>query len=230
MNRKTKMIVSTVFGMAAVASVAWAANIVSRTVDFESASGTGPQEGWTYRMIDPDKETIETGPNGNKYFQVDIDNWGVTLFSTYDGTNEWVGNKDYRAEGVVGFSFTAGGTADFTTARKPTVFIMTDNGTPDDRFDDYGYYRSSNKFLIFDGRKTTFEFKIGSGKMGVEPPNGWVAYAVNDEIPKDISWDKVITDVDRMDIGFWRPDFFYVFQNHEVGVDNLTIYADLDRR
>jgi len=204
------------------------ADIISRTADFENIEpGEDPQQGWTLGVAD---EFVDFLPNGNHFLHGEIDNWGVTLHSKRNGTNPWVGDKDYRSEGVVGFELTVAAIAQFPTARKLTIFLMDDNGTPNDVADDFGFYHTINQWYFFQANPRTYQFLIPSWETGDTPPDGWFPYAVNGEIPPDISWDQVITNVDRLDVGFWRPDFFYIFQTHEFAIDNVRIYVDTDLR
>ncbi len=212
----------------AIASITLAA-IISRTADFEDIEpNEDPQQGWTFG-VSPQNERIAT-LGDNHYLQAEIDNWGVTLRSKTDGTNPWVGKKNYRTEGVVGFEFTVAGTADFTTARKLTIFLLHDNGTPDDTIDDYGYYHTINKWYRFGGKPSKYQFLIPSWVEGDDPPKNWIPYAVDDSIPADITWEKVITHVDRLDVGLWRPGYFYIFQFHYMGVDNIKVFIDTEQR
>jgi len=201
------------------------ADIVSRTADFENIKpGEDPQQGWTFGLS-PQNEGIEI-INGNHVLHGSIDNWGVTIRSKHDGTNPWVGNKNYRTEGVIGFQFTVAGTADFNTARQLTIFLMTDNGTPNDISDDFGFYHTIDSWYFFNGRPRTYSFPIPSQTQGTNPPPGWFPYAENGSIPKNISWEAVIADVDRLNVGLWKPDYFYSFQNHDMRIDNLRIFVD----
>lgn len=201
------------------------ATVVSRTADFENIQpGEDPQQGWTFG-VGPQNEGIED-INGNHVLHGNIDNWGVTIRSKDDGTNPWVGNKNYRTEGVVGFQFTVAGTADFNTARQLTIFLLSDNGTPHDFSDDFGYYHTIDQWYFFNGRPRTYSFPIPSQAQGKNPPAGWFPYSVNGQFPKDFSWDSVIADVDMLNVGLWKPDYFYSFQNHDMRIDNLRIFVN----
>ncbi len=228
---RTRAKLTTVVGVltfTAITSIALAA-IISRTADFEDIEpNEDPQQGWTFGVA-PQNERIATNGD-NHYLQAEIDSWGVTLQSKDDGTNPWVGAKNYRDEGVVGFEFTLAGTADGNTARTFTIFLLHDNGTPDDHFDDYGYYHTINKWYRFQGQPRKFQFLIPSWVEGDDPPENWIPYAVDDSIPDDITWEKIITHVDRLDVGLWRPGFFYIIQFHYMAVDNIKVYIDTEQR
>lgn len=232
-TKKTRNVVtfasaSALLTIAALTTPNAQADIISRTANFENIEpGEDPQQGWT---IASRNEFIDSLPNGNHFLHGQIDNWGVTLYSKRDGSNPWVGNKNYRTEGVIGFQLTVAGTADFTTARKLTIFLLDDNGTPDNVVDDFGFYHTINQWYFFQANPRTYQFLIPSWETGDTPPEGWFPYAVNGEVPPDISWDQIITNVDRLNIGLWRPDYFYSFQNHDMAFDNIRIYIDTDLR
>ncbi len=222
MNR-TKQIIVGAAGLAACAAVALGA-IVSLTETFENIQGD-PQAGWTFNSGD---EGIEVN-NGNHYLRTSIDTFGVTLSTKTDGSNRLAGNKNYRAEGVVGFSITTAGTADFNTVRDMTISIVNDNGTPGDTSDDFGFYHVTGRMMPFDGRVRTFRFPMPSQVAG-QTPDGWVAWELGPNTPPNFTWDQVVTDVDELNFHYFHPEFFYIFQFHHLGVDNIRVYADTDFR
>ena len=44
--------------------------------------------------------------------------------------------------------------------------------------------------------------------------------------PLDFSWTDVITDVDEIRFLYHDPELFYIFQFHDVSVDNITLLYD----
>ncbi|GEM_PF-5013209 len=223
MNRKTQIITGLI-GAAACASVAYGA-IIRLTETFENINGGDPQRGWTFNTRD---EGIAVN-NGNHYLRTTTDTFGVTLSTKTDGSNRLAGNKNYRTEGVVGFELTTAGTADFPTVRDMSISLVNDNGTPGDGSDDYGFYHVTGQMMDFDGSIRTFRYAVPSQVTGATP-DGWVPFVLGPNSPPEFTWDEVITDVDQLNFHYFNPDFFYIFQFHYVGVDNIRVFVNTDYR
>jgi len=211
-------------GVAVCAAVALGV-IVSFTETFENISGGDPQRGWTFNAGD---ESIAVR-NGNHYLRTSTDTFGVTLSTKTNGTNRLAGNKNYRTEGVIGFELATAGTADFNTIRDMSISIVNDNGTPGDFSDDYGFYHVTGRMMRFDGTIQTFRFPMPSQVTGTTP-DGWVRYILGPNSPTEFTWDQVVTDVDELNFHYFNPDFFYIFQFHHVGVDNIRVFVNTDFR
>lgn len=206
------------------ASVAYGA-IIRLTETFENINGGDPQRGWTFNSGD---EGIREA-NGNHYLRTTTDTFGVTLSTKTNGSNRLAGNKNYRTEGVVGFEITTAGTADFPTERDMSISIVNDNGTPHDSSDDYGFYHVTGQIMEFDGSVGRYRYPMPSQVTG-QTPDGWVAWELGPNSPSEFTWDQVVTDVDILNFHYFHPDFFYIFQFHYIGVDNIRVYVDTDYR
>lgn len=200
--------------------------IIRLTENFENINGGDPQRGWTFNTRD---EGIAVR-NGNHYFRTTTDNYGVTLSAKTDGSNRLAGNKNYRTEGVVGFEITTAGTADFSnTIRDMSISIVNDNGTPSDWSDDYGFYHVTGQMMNFNGNIRTYRYPMPSQVTGTTP-DGWVPWVLGPNSPTEFTWDQVVTDVDQLNFHYFNPDFFYIFQFHNVGVDNIRVIVNTDYR
>lgn len=223
MNR-TKQITIGLVAAAACAAVAYGA-IIRLTETFENINGGDPQRGWTFNAGD---EGIAVN-NGNHYLRASVDTFGVTLSTKTDGSNRLAGNKNYRTEGVVGFELTTAGTADFNTIRDMSISIVNDNGTPNDSSDDFGFYHVTGQMMNFNGNIRTYRYPMPSQVTG-RTPDGWVPWALGPNSPPEFTWDQVVTDVDRLNFHYFNPDYFYIFQFHYLGVDNIRVFVNTDYR
>jgi len=212
--------------LAAAALTVPAANVdadIIRVVErFNIQAGDHPTHGWTFGGLTEVRER-----NGNPYLYGEVDTFGVALQTTGPDDNPWVGDMNYRAEGVVGFQITTAGTTDFNSVRPLGIALINDNGTPDDFSDDFGYYHMTGATYDFDGTIRAFRFPVPSQHTGSDP-KGWNQYTFGDVPP--FTWDDVITDVDRIEFLYYDPEFFYIFQFHYLGVDNITAFIDTDLR
>jgi len=188
--------------------------------DFENAGGGDPTAGWTCGA----EESIDTG-GGNHFYHGLVDTWGVNFRTKMDGSNAWVGDKDYRALGVGGLSLVTAGRAQFPNSRRPmSITLVNNNGTPEDANDDYGFFQVTNQQINLNtGRPRFYGFTIPSDYIGDVPP-GWTAISFGSESPTGFTWDQVITDVDQIQVNYYNPEFFYIFQFQEFAVDNITLY------
>jgi len=223
MNRTRQTIVA-VAGVGLGAAVALGA-IIRLTENFENINGGDPQRGWTFNAGD---EGIDVR-SGNHYLRTTTDTFGVTLSTKANGSNRLAGNKNYRTEGVVGFELTTAGTADFNTVRDMSISIVNDHGTPGDWSDDFGFYHVTGQMMNFNGAVRTYRYPMPSQFTG-STPAGWVKYILGPNSPTEFTWDQVVTDVDRLNFHYFNLDFFYIFQFHHVGVDNIRVFVNTDFR
>ena len=202
------------------------AALVKVTTTFEKVPpGEDPQQGWTFG-VSGQYEYIREQANGNHYLYGEVDSFGVALRSKTDGSNAWVGGKDYRAAKVRGFEIVTGGTADFpNSTRDMAITLVHHNGTPDDYADDFGFYALNPRDMPYDGRPRVYRYPVPSEFSGDTPP-GWAKVIFGPDSPTDFTWDKVITNVDEVQFNYYHPEMFYIIQFHYVGVDNISIVVE----
>lgn len=191
--------------------------------DFENIGpGEDPTAGWTCGADDSVRIR-----NGNHHYYGVVDTWGVNFRTKMDGSNAWVGDKNYAEMGVLGLSLVTAGRAQFPNSRRPmSITLINNNGTPEDVNDDFGFFLATNQQINLNtGRPRTYGFEIPSDFVGDVPP-GWTRAIVGSESPTDFTWEKVITDVDQIQINYYHPEYFYIFQFQEIGVDNITLYLN----
>jgi hypothetical protein len=200
--------------------------LVRMVEDFEDIlPGEDPTRGWTFGVFPGDEGVVPLG-NGH-VFAAHVDSFGVNLFTKSDGTNPWVGDKDFRADGVVGLGFATRGQADFgNTIRDMSLALINDNGTPSDPSDDFGFIQMSPEDYDFDASQVQkFRWRIPSSHTG-STPNRWSPWDLSGNGNHDFTWDEVVTDVDRIQINYYDPRLFYIFQGHDVVVDNIKLLLD----
>jgi len=198
------------------------------------ASGSGPgalfdgfeggvnKGGWTYNPGD----ILETtgGNPGGWWHQPVADTYGPIITSTNPNLS-----GDWRATGVDFMRFDAILNAlDFGTGSgfEMAVLLRNTKGTPLPDDDDYAYLVGPNIPLKGAGWKT-FNFPIPS--QDTSPvPTGWKGGWAGDveHFRPGIDWNDVITSVDRVEIHWLNPAYFAIFQQWNVGLDNIYLRAD----
>ncbi len=146
------------------------------------------------------------------------------------------GNVDYKSIGVTKFcvdviineiSFPRRSACDGLT-----LFLLNDNGTPDDRFDDWGAVTDTTDILIQPGdgwQKACFNIPAQSQEL----PFGWDIRSEGgapepDLLPPNATWQNAIADVDRIQFLFGRTisePCGSIDQFWDFGFDNLTVFV-----
>jgi hypothetical protein len=130
---------------------------------------------------------------------------------------------DYRAKGVIqlGVDLAIFGPPGVTTGGRPLSLVLrNDAGTPLDSSDDPTvFFVGGRNIPDADGEWDRYSFRLPSASTTLPP--GWQVLqgSGND----DADWNQVITDVDQVEYFFGDPNFFFIFQQWELGVDNLRI-------
>ncbi len=179
------------------------------------------QGGWFYN---PGDVIESTGGNpGGWLHQPVADTFGPIFTSTADNFT-----GDFRAAGVDLLDFDArldGLQFGDGSGFEMCLLLRDTKGTPDVGDDDYAYFVGPNIPLKGAGWKH-FDFAIPS--QSVEPvPAGWTGGWVGDptSFRPGIDWNDVITSVDRVEIHWLNPAFFAIFQQWNVGHDNIAFHA-----
>ena len=108
-----------------------------------------------------------------------------------------------------------------TTGGRPlTLVLRHDSGTPSDPLDDLVVYRLGKRNIpSADGNWRRYRFLVPSARTTL--PRGWqVLQGSGDD---DADWNQVIQDVTQAEYFFGDPTFLFIFQQWELGVDNLSI-------
>jgi hypothetical protein len=202
-----------------------AAGALTFTDDFEGGTNAA---GWAFLQGGDVLEASGGNPGGWLHQPV-YDTFGPSVSCAEANGTPFVG--DYRAAFVSQLSFdllTAH--TDFPTGDgfNVTLVLRSTNGTPDDIADD--------------------DFAYFVGPLAPEQGEGWLHYAIDipsqsgDAVPAGwsggwledcaafrpgVSWLDVITQVDRVEILWLPPCMFAIFQQWNVGVDNIAVeYLD----
>lgn len=115
---------------------------------------------------------------------------------------------------------------DFSAAERPlSVLLRNDAGTAGDPFDDLIAYHVGAVDVPEVGQGwRSFTFMIPSGSMTL--PADWRILQGSGNDNGD--WNSIITDVDQLGYFYGDPEFFFIFQQWEPGLDNARIeYAAL---
>lgn len=193
--------------------------------DFEG--GVNPS-GWAFIRGGDTFEGSGGNPGGWLHQPV-YDTFAPTLDPVFGATTPFRG--DYRSTNVTRISLDAQ-TLDLDFGNgdgfQLTLVLRDANGTPsnfDD--DDYVYFIGPNVPRVGEGW-THYDYDIPSQFSGTLPP-GWKGGWSGDceTLRPGVNWDDVITNVERVEFWWIDPCLFAIFQQWNVGADNLEIeYGD----
>jgi hypothetical protein len=162
---------------------------------------------------------------GNTYLRGLPDTWGVGAYSGPGVTSPFTGN--FRERMVTQLSIDVRvDYADFPNLgnRPLTLGLVWDGGTPWDWEDDIMvYFRGVNIPDVGAGWAShTFDVDFTATAL----PTGWLSYRFDGSgVTDPLDYNLVIQDVSRVEFMFYDPELFYIFQNWDVGVDNIAITA-----
>lgn len=133
---------------------------------------------------------------------------------------------DYRARGVthLGVDLAVLGPPFATTGGRPLSLILRhDPGTPSDPFDDVVVYRVGPRNIPpANGGWRSYDFRVPAASTTL-PPAWVVQQGTGDD---DADWNTVVEDVTQAAFFFGDPSHFFIFQQWELGVDNVRIRLD----
>ncbi len=130
---------------------------------------------------------------------------------------------DYRDRGVVSLGIDLIlHDVDFSAEDRPlTLMLRNDSGTPADEGDDIVVYFVGPEDIPVPGEGwKSFDFVVPSESVTL--PVGWVLQQ-GTGAGADADWNTVITDVDQVIYFYGDPEFFFIFQQWEPGLDNPRI-------
>jgi hypothetical protein len=110
---------------------------------------------------------------------------------------------------------------DFSAEGRPlSLILVDDNGTPDEFSDDWGAYTIGPDNIPLPGEGwLSYSFDVPS--QSADLPAGWQFIEFGPGAAPD--WSTLITDVDQVEFFYGNPEFFFIFQMWELGLDNPSI-------
>lgn len=176
-------------------------------------------------------DTLESsgGNPGGWLHQPVYDTFAPSVVCALDNGTPFVG--DYRAAGVSRLSFDLNTLhTDFPTGDGfyVTVILRSIHGTPDNiDDDDLAYFTGP---VAPTGGQGWVHFSVDIPSQSTDPtPSGWSGAWVGDcsTFRPGVDWNDVIANVDLLEISWLPPCYFAIFQQWNVGVDNIEIeYVD----
>lgn len=174
--------------------------------DFESVPSVG---GWTYGP----PHTIEAsgGNPGGWLHQSNVDTFAPQLRTT--GSSAFLG--DWRAQGVSSFAFDLiTVSTQFPALREATVMLASGSTV---------VYRLGTDEVPQPGTGwKSFDVAVPSASTSL--PAGWTLQGGGDG---DAAWNAVMDSVTEVRIFYGNPDFFFIFDQWNVGADNLVLSGEV---
>lgn len=190
------------------------------TETFDNGSNVG---GWLYGGPG---ETIETsGGNPGAYLHSPSIDTFAPQPRTSGPDSVFTGNFQARNVSVIGIDLITIA-VDFSAAGRPlTLMLLSDAGTPGNPNDDWAAYLIGPQNVPVPGDGwVSFSFPVPSQSPTLPP--GWQTIALGPNSPPP-DWNDLITDVDEVRFFYGDPTFVFIFQMWDVGLDNVTITADV---
>ncbi|MEW6411152.1 MAG: hypothetical protein AB1483_01615 [Candidatus Zixiibacteriota bacterium] len=152
-----------------------------------------------------------------------LDTYAPQLRTQIEDTSIFTGN--YRAKGVaqLGVDLATFGPEIVTWLGRPlSLMIRYDGGTPYDWTDDVQVFYVGNVNIPGPNNNfRSFRFKVPSESTVL--PDGWkVMYGYNTG-DDDADWNTVMENVSQVTFFYGDPEYFFMFQQWELGVDNVSI-------
>jgi hypothetical protein len=191
------------------------------TDDFEGGTN---QAGWSF-IQGFDVIEVNGGNPGAWLHQPLYDTFGPSLVSDWGNGTPFEG--DYRDLGVNMISFDLQVLdTDFPIGDGFLMSLLLRNthGTPFDfDDDDYAYFVGPPVGPV-GGGWVHYDVSVPS-QSNLPVPPGWTGGYSGDceNFRPGVDWNDVITNVDRVEVLFLQPCFFAIFQQWNVGADNITI-------
>jgi hypothetical protein len=187
----------------------------------ESFTGGSNVGGWTYGA--PVQVIESSGGNPGAYFHaIGLDTFAPMPRTAFNADNVFHGNFRLREVTSIGVDLITLG-VDFSAADRPlSIMLVSDNNTPGNFNDDWAAYRVGAVDVPIPGEGWRhFDFAVPSQSMTL--PAGWNTQAFGPGSPANPNWNDVITDVDQVRFFYGDPEFLFIFQVWNVGLDNPSI-------
>jgi hypothetical protein len=179
----------------------------SAQIIVDDFSGGANQGGWTYGP--PDVVEPVGGNPGGWLHQPLVDTFAPQLRTT--GASGFLG--DWRGQGVNGFSFDLISVAVQFPFEREATLMLTRGATT--------VYRLGTEFVPQPGTGWK-SFNIDVPSESTTLPAGWTLQGGGNG---NAAWNTVIADVTEVRIFYGNPEFFFIFDQWNVGADNLTLDA-----
>jgi hypothetical protein len=188
---------------------------------FEGGTNTA---GWSFNSLSPDVIEPAGGNPGAWLHNAGLDTFAPILTNSPSVPSPFTGNL--RARGVTSIgvdartdaaTFGAGG-------RQFSLLLRNIRGTPNNPDDDdYAYFVGPTVPQVGEGWKS-FDFNVPSQDTSAVPA-GWSGGHAGDpeNFRPGVTWNDVITNVDVVEFWWLHPAFFAIFQQWDVGVDNVRV-------
>jgi hypothetical protein len=181
---------------------------------FETGSSQG---GWSFGL--PAVYPM-SGGNPGRYLRVDnLDTFAPQPRSAMS-VNPFTGNFRDRHVVRIGLDL-ATFDVDFSAAERPcTLMLLNNNGTPANANDDWAVYLMGEDIPLEGQGWKSYSFDIPSDATAL--PAGWGTIQFGPSSPTP-NWNTAITDVDRVVFFYGDPELFFIFQQWDLGMDNVLI-------
>jgi len=188
----------------------------------ETFTGGSNVGGWT---LGPAPTFPATGGNPGSYLEALVDTFAPQPRST-DPASPFGG--DWRARGVtsVGIDLRTL-SVQFPFDRELTLMLGNDSGTPANTSDDCVVYFLGTRRVpqVSEGWRS-FDFFVDVQSPTL--PVGWkLSTATGSCTDPDAAWNSIITDVSYVQYFYGDPEFFFIFDQWRVGLDNARISDEL---
>lgn len=103
--------------------------------------------------------------------------------------------------------------------------LVSDNGTPNNKDDDWAVYTLSNEIIPEAGNGwKTFHFDINS--QATRLPENWGYVTYGSHSPVQPNWGKLLSNVTEIGFRIGDPSLFYFLMGWQVGIDNVSIETE----
>lgn len=205
---------SVLVSAAVIASLASVAGADTYVDTFETGSSQG---GWTFGLP-PVYPT--TGGNPGRFLRVDNLDTFAPQPRTAMSVNPFTGNFRERNVVRIGVDLKTFD-VDFSAAERPcTLLLYNNNGTPSNTNDDWAAYFMGEDIPLEGQGWKSYTFDVPSQETTL--PAGWKTIQFGSASPTP-NWNTVIQDVDRIVFFYGDPELFFIFQQWDLGLDNVFI-------
>jgi len=204
-----------------------AASHVARAQTFvDTFEGGVNSAGWTFNSQSPDIVEPAGGNPGAWLHNPGLDTFAPILTNTIGTPSLFTGNLRARQVTSIGVDARTDAATFGAGGRQFSILLRNIRGTPNDPDDDdYAYFVGPLVPQVGEGWKS-FNFNIPSQDTSAVPA-GWSGGHAGDpeNFRPGVTWNDVITNVDSVEFWWLHPAFFAIFQQWDVGVDNVRVTA-----
>jgi hypothetical protein len=192
----------------------------AQTTVVETFDGGSNEGGWTWSG--PSQSVPPSGGNPGPYLYIPfLDTFAPQPRTAAGLDSEFTGS--YQAAGVasIGIDLITFD-VDFSAGGRPlSLMLMSDAGTPGNGGDDWGAYIVGPDNIPLPGEGwLSYDFAVPSQAAALPP--GWVMTGV----VGSHTWAELMGGVDYVQFFYGDPDFVFIFQGWELGLDNPRIVKD----